>query len=124
MALTEQIFNYASGKNDIKDIYSRGQKKTIVAAMKLAQAKVVKEVSQKSPVLLLDDLPSELDDDHLDRFIQFVVDEGYQSFITAVDSRIYDNNTHVKARMFHVERGKIRPLNGAEKSHTLIGEAQ
>ena len=95
------------GRHDVKDLYSRGQKKTTVAAMKLAQAKVVKNISNKQPILLLDDLPSELDDVHLARFIQYIVGEGYQSFITSVDERIYRNNSEVKARMFEVERGKI-----------------
>jgi DNA replication and repair protein RecF len=98
-------------RNDVKDIYSRGQKKVLVAAMKLAQAKTVKASnSHKSPVLLLDDLQSELDDFHLEKFLDYVKDEGYQCFITAVDDRIYKNNAHVKARMFHVERGKITPM--------------
>ena len=75
--------------------------------MKLAQAGVVDIESLKKPILLLDDLPSELDDQHLSRFIQFIIDRSYQSFITAVDDRIYHNNSHENARMFHVERGKI-----------------
>lgn len=98
-------------RNDIKDIYSRGQKKLLVAGMKLAQASTVKASdSPKSPVLLLDDLPSELDDFHLQQFLHYVAEEGYQCFITAVDGRICQNNPHLKARMFHVERGKISPM--------------
>lgn len=98
-------------RHDVKDIYSRGQKKALVAAMKLAQAKTVKASgNHKSPVLLLDDLPSELDDEHLQRFLQYVINEGYQCFITSVDDRIYKSNACLKARMFHVERGKITPI--------------
>ncbi len=97
-------------RNDVKDIYSRGQKKVLVAAMKLAQAKTVKASnSHKSPVLLLDDLQSELDDHHLNMFIDYIKAEGYQCFITAVDDRVYKSNAD-KARMFHVERGKITPI--------------
>jgi DNA replication and repair protein RecF len=103
-------------RNDVKDIYSRGQKKVLVAAMKLAQAKTVKASnSHKSPVLLLDDLQSELDDYHLEKFLDFVKADGYQCFITAVDDRIYKNNAHVKARMFHVERGKITPISDVSR---------
>ena len=105
-----------SGRNDVRDIYSRGQKKTIVAALKLAQAKVVKNQTKKLPVLLLDDLPSELDDQHLSRFLEFVVQESYQAFITAVDDRIFVNNNYVNARMFHVERGKIDEFISADKA--------
>lgn len=99
------------GLQSAKDIYSRGQKKTLVAAMKLAQADVVAFSTGKKAVLLLDDLPSELDDQHLARFIEYIQQQGYQSFITAVDDRIYTKNRHAKARMFHLERGRITPQN-------------
>lgn len=101
-----------SGRNSVKDIFSRGQKKTLVAAMKLAQAKVVFMLTGKCPILLLDDLPSELDKDHLSRFINYIIQEQYQTFITSVDEAIYHDNKQAKARMFHVERGKITPVNG------------
>ncbi|MCK5880406.1 MAG: DNA replication/repair protein RecF [Sinobacterium sp.] len=96
----------------VKDLYSRGQKKTLVAAMQLAQARVVSQLTSKQPILLLDDLPSELDAEHLKAFIGFVIREEYQCFITSVDEQIYKQNMHIKARMFHVERGKIMPVNG------------
>ena len=98
----------------VKDIYSRGQKKTLVAAMQLAQARVVSQLTAKRPILLLDDLPSELDSAHLEAFLAFVIAEKYQSFITSVDDQIYSHNMHTKARMFHVERGKITPYEGIE----------
>ncbi|NRB37345.1 MAG: DNA replication/repair protein RecF [Pseudomonadales bacterium] len=98
----------------VKDIYSRGQKKTLVAAMQLAQARVLSQLTSKRPILLLDDLPSELDAAHLKAFLGFVIAEGYQCFITSVDEQIYRQNMHTKARMFHVERGKITPYNGIE----------
>lgn len=100
------------GRNTVKDIYSRGQKKTLVAAMKLAQATVLAKSAKKLPVLLLDDLPSELDSSHLKAFIGYVIAQGYQCFITSVNEQIYHDNTHAKARMFHVERGKITPAIG------------
>jgi DNA replication and repair protein RecF len=72
-------------------------------------------------VLLLDDLPSELDDIHLRLFLEFIAAEGYQCFITAVDDRIYKSNAYVKARMFHVERGKITPMMDVSRG-TMIAE--
>lgn len=107
-------------RNDVKDIYSRGQKKVLVAAMKLAQARTVKAgASHKMPVLLLDDLPSELDEQHLSAFINFIIAEGYQSFITAVDARVCAANAAPKARMFHVERGKITPIQDVPRGTTV-----
>ena len=106
-------------RQDVKDIYSRGQKKTLVAAMKLAQAEVVNAVTHKKPVLLLDDLPSELDDSHLQRFLDHVAKDEYQCFITAVDQRIFNHNRARNARMFHVERGKITLANAPQESRDL-----
>ena len=96
-----------SGKFDVRDIYSRGQKKTLVAGMKLAQAMVVDQTRQKKSILLLDDLPSELDSDHLQRFLDFVSEQSFQCFISTVDEHIYHDNRREKSRMFHVEHGRI-----------------
>jgi recombinational DNA repair ATPase RecF len=97
-------------QHDIRDIYSRGQKKTVVAAMKLAQAKVVSRETMQRPILLLDDLPSELDDKHLQAFMRHVVAENYQCFITAVDDHQFNEIGLENSHMFHVERGKISPM--------------
>lgn len=101
----------------VKDVYSRGQKKTIVAAMKLAQAKIVSRETMKQPILLLDDLPSELDENHLKRFLQHIAKAQYQSFITAVDKRSFSDISHENSQMFHVEHGRIRAVDAQ-------GEAQ
>lgn len=96
--------------NDVRDVYSRGQKKTLVAAMKLAQAKIVSRETLRRPVLLLDDLPSELDQQHLKQFLLHIIKEGYQAFITAVDQRSFTDISLENTQMFHVERGKITRL--------------
>jgi DNA replication and repair protein RecF len=97
-------------QNDVKDIYSRGQKTTIVAAMKLTQAQIVSRETLKRPVLLLDDLPSELDQHHLSDFLSHVQKAAYQCFITAVDKEQFRDISLENTHMFHVERGKIRPM--------------
>ena len=111
-----------SQRQDVRDIYSRGQKKTLVAALKLAQARLVNDIQHKRAILLLDDLPSELDDLHLSRFIDYVDSESYQCFITAVDSRICARADHQKSRMFHVEHGRISAA--ADGIALATGESQ
>lgn len=101
----------------VKDVYSRGQKKTIVAAMKLAQAKIVSRETNKQAILLLDDLPSELDENHLKRFLKHIAAAQYQSFITAVDKRSFADISHENSQMFHVEHGRITAVDAQ-------GEAQ
>lgn len=104
--------------NDVRDIYSRGQKKILIAAMKLAQAKLLYLQRGIRPILLLDDLPSELDQRHLQKLLDFIVDESLQSFISSVDASLcggQKSNTQTKFQMFHVERGRIDPFTGIQK---------
>ncbi len=98
------------GKQLVKDIFSRGQKKTVVAALKLTQAELVYKAQQASPVILLDDMPSELDKEHLNSFFRYLHTKQYQLFITGVDVNIFSNLALNNPSMFHVEHGEINPL--------------
>ncbi len=97
------------GGVDVRELLSRGQKKILIAAMKLAQAQLVRTVTGRRPILLLDDLPSELDADHLASFIRYVLEESWQCFVSTVHADLFHTDP-ARARMFHVERGKITPL--------------
>ncbi|CAA0083248.1 DNA replication and repair protein RecF [BD1-7 clade bacterium] len=99
-------------KMDARDVLSRGQKKSLICALKLAMAKTLKQTMARYPVLLLDDLPAELDTEHLNAVLSVINDEQYQAFITSVDTQLGNNNMPLKARMFHVEHGKISTANG------------
>lgn len=102
-------------QNDARDVLSRGQKKTLVSAMRLAQAKMLSVYSQVKPILLLDDLPAELDAEHLSRFLDFIQREGLQSFITTVDKQfVEEQNLASKCNMFHVEHGRIEPFTACK----------
>lgn len=102
-------------QNDARDVLSRGQKKTLISAMKLAQAKMLAQVNGLKPILLLDDLPAELDREHLKSFIEVVLEENLQSFITTVNQQFVEElNLAAKCNMFHVERGRIEPFTACK----------
>lgn len=63
---------------------SRGAQRMAVLRLKLAEAQWIEEKTGESPVLLLDDIYSELDDEH-DRMIQELIG-GRQTIITATES--------------------------------------
>lgn len=98
------------GKQLIKDVFSRGQKKTIVAALKLTQAELVYKAKRATPVILLDDMPSELDENHLNSFFHYLHSKNYQLFITGVDRHVFSKLELNNPAMFHVEHGEIKPL--------------
>ena len=84
---------------------SMGQEKVLAGSLLLAQAAVYRVLTDRVCTLLLDDLPSELDSLHQQRFLQRVLETGSQTLITAIDSG--QGFMDVTAKMFHVEQGKI-----------------
>lgn len=89
---------------------SRGQKKAAILALRLAQAQDLVARGACTPLLLLDDLPAELDEGALGRVLAWVNESGLQAFITAVSPQVLaeglGNNNDTC--WFHVEHGGIR----------------
>ncbi len=67
----------------IKKVGSQGQQKTFLVALKLAQMIRIKELTGKTPILLLDDIFDKLDDKRVTHLIDLVNQENFgQIFIT------------------------------------------
>jgi len=79
----DQIMFNLDGK-DAAAFASQGQQRSIVLAWKLAEVQLVKQMKGANPVLLLDDVMSELDATRRDMLVEAVGDE-IQTFITATD---------------------------------------
>lgn len=86
-------------KDDIKFIIekgiarenaSQGQHKSILIALKLAEFEYLIEKCNEKPIILLDDIFSELDQKRAERVLQIIKDNEIQSFITSTDSKILD----------------------------------
>ncbi len=69
--------------NLIKKFGSQGQQKSFLIALKLAQIKRIKDITQKNPILLLDDIFDKLDDNRVSQLIELVNEQNFgQIFIT------------------------------------------
>lgn len=69
--------------NLIKKFGSQGQQKSFLIALKLAQIKRIKEITDKNPILLLDDIFDKLDDNRVAQLIELVNEQNFgQIFIT------------------------------------------
>lgn len=88
---------------DSKIYGSQGQQRSIVLALKLSEVKLIKEVRGFYPILLLDDVFSELDEDRKNYFINSFKD--IQSFITMTDSIKLDKN--LDANFYKIENSNI-----------------
>jgi len=94
---------------DAAERLSRGQKKLVVSALKLAQGALFHELSQRACVYLIDDLPSELDARHCRQFCRFLENNANQCFITCVEpgllSGLWQPDTALS--LFRVEQGTL-----------------
>mgnify|MGYP003606011178 CR=1 FL=1 len=69
--------------NLIKKIGSQGQQKSFLISLKLAQINRIKELTGKSPILLLDDIFDKLDDTRVSQLIELMNKENFgQMFIS------------------------------------------
>ena len=90
-----------------KDVLSRGESKLLVLGVLLAHATYMRTNAKASPILLVDDLASELDAHSRSRFFSALDTLGCQSFITAVDLELIPEPYRSRATVFHVEQGQI-----------------
>lgn len=78
--------------NSLKKIGSQGQQKSFLIALKLSQMNRIKELTGKTPILLLDDIFDKLDDSRVSQLIELVNQEHFgQIFITDTSKERTEN---------------------------------
>jgi DNA replication and repair protein RecF len=87
-------------------LLSRGEGKLFVVGLVLAQARFLNDSQGRRPLVLVDDLASELDEDSRGRFFAELQALGAQSFVTTVSQDLVETAVREGSRVFHVERGK------------------
>lgn len=92
------------------DLLSRGQMKLLICAMKLAQIAYLKEKTGKVCVVLVDDLPAELDQKNRQRLIALLQDLDTQLFITATDRGLIDISGWPDSKVFHVKHDQAEEV--------------
>jgi DNA replication and repair protein RecF len=98
---------FLAGTVDLRTYGSRGQQRSAALALKLAEVGLMRQYTSEPPVLLLDDVMSELDRRRR-RFIQDVVAENEQIIMTATDLDFFQPEFLQRAAVFEIEAGAIR----------------
>lgn len=91
---------------DVARIYSRGQQKTLMAALILAQAQGITEHTGHHPIMLIDDISAELDHQRGQMLMNFLIDSGAQLFITQISDSI-SLNIPCPHRTFVIDKGVL-----------------
>lgn len=79
---------------EVNKFGSQGQNRTALLTLKLANFEVLKELKNETPILLLDDIMSELDSKRIRFLLKYI--ESYQSIITTTDQGFADNVSNIK----------------------------
>lgn len=93
----------------VSETFSRGQQKTLVILMKIAQGMVLSDLG-KQVTFLLDDINAELDVGHRAMLAQKLHELRCQVFLTSIEPPRPEElwqNTLPDYRLFHVEHGKL-----------------
>ncbi len=98
-------FSFVVGDIDIRKFGSQGQQRTAALSLKLSEIELVKKMTRDNPVLLLDDVLSELDSSRQNYLLSTIGD--IQTIITCTGLDEFVNNRFEIDKVFHIESGKI-----------------
>ena len=93
---------------EARSFASQGQQRTAVVSLKLAEAALLENRAGERPVLLLDDVLSELDGERRAALLNEVATGG-QVVITSVEAGPFPPELIARAMVWTVEAGRIQP---------------
>ena len=96
-----------NGKN-LSSYGSNGQIRSAVLALKLSEVILFKSVVDEMPILLLDDIFSELDLNKRNNILKYL-DSSLQVIVTTTDIENIDNDIRNKANVYRIDNGKLYP---------------
>lgn len=97
---------FISNSVDLGDFGSRGQVRTTLLALKLAEVAWLKEKTGQWPVLLLDEILAELDHQRRKDLLEFLA-EGEQSLLTTTDLSLFTPEFVSQAETWQVKSGSV-----------------
>lgn len=99
-------YSFELGGKDLSVYGSQGQNRMAILALKLAEIPIFKETTNDYPILLLDDIFSELDLKKKNRLVKYILND-FQTIITTTDLNMIDKSLVDKAKIFRVNCGNV-----------------
>lgn len=95
------------GSSSIRDYGSEGQQKNAIIAYKLCELEIFFEIRKSYPILILDDLFSELDKEKINNILN-LINKNIQTFITTTEIDKINQYILDNSRLFKVSDGEVR----------------
>ncbi|MBJ6745742.1 DNA replication/repair protein RecF [Streptococcus sp. 121] len=86
---------------------SQGQQRSLILSLKLAEIQLIKDVTRESPILLLDDVMSELDNQRQTRLLE-AISGDIQTFLTTT-SLDHLQDLQIDLQIYNIHNGTIKP---------------
>lgn len=107
----DDMFIMIDPERTARDYASQGQHKSLLVSMKLAEFDYLREATRETPILLLDDVFSELDAMRAKRLLELIASGEFgQTFISSTTRESFDGMIEFsgdKNKMFIVESGRV-----------------
>ncbi len=98
-----------AGVIDQRTYGSRGQQRTAALALKIAEAGLMREVTGEPPVLLLDDVMSELDPTRR-AFVEGLCADADQAIVTGTEEAVFSPAFRERSKALHLEGAAFIPM--------------
>jgi len=85
---------------------SQGQQRTLVLALKLGELDIIKAKTGFSPILLLDDVLAELDENRQNYLLKSI-NNDIQTIITSVDTLLFDEDFLKEVQIYNIKSGEL-----------------
>ena len=93
--------------NNLRDFGSEGEQKNAIISLKMAEIDIFREDLNIIPILILDDLFSELDKKKINNILDFISDD-IQTFVTTTELTKVDKRLKVGSKIFKIKNGNIK----------------
>ena len=104
-------FEFFLNDLNLKYFGSQGQMRVSILALKLSEIEIFKHWKNTTPILLLDDVFSEIDEIKNNNLLKYL-NKDLQVIITAVSLNNINNSIIKRAKIFKIEKGKIKIQRG------------
>lgn len=101
----------AVGEHGARPFASQGQQRALVLALKIGEIENLRAALGRPPLLLLDDVSSELDPEKNRYLLEYLARLPGQAILTTTDRRLLEPAAGPDARFYEVEQGRLRPLD-------------
>lgn len=103
-------FSFVCDEIDLRKFGSQGQQRTCALSLKLSELQLVKKMIGEEPVLMLDDVLSELDTNRQNYLLNSL--GGIQTFITCTGLDEFVNHRFSIDRLYRIREGQVVETNG------------